>query len=207
MHPDHGSRIDLWSAVLPFNPLVPISSHKSAFLLMTTLFSQDERTVRSFSQTSMNSTSGHASGNFIWTYPSARLSVSLISESLQPTLTTSVEQRLSGSTQSHTLGWRSHANCAEQITLPVLLPCKVNRILSLLRRSMYGCSMEAKKRAYIALVHPHLEYCSPVWNPHLKDWDKLVKVQKRAACWEYCRWDHHGHIHMKRYASTSNLKR
>ena len=65
VHPDHGSRIDLWSAVLPFNPLVPISSHNSGFLLMTALFSQVERTVRSFSQTSINSTSGHASGNSI----------------------------------------------------------------------------------------------------------------------------------------------
>ena len=119
VHPDHGSRIDLWSAVLPFNPLVPISSHNSGFLLMTALFSQVERTVRSFSQTSMNSTSGHASGNSIWTYRSARPSVSLTSESLRPTLTTSVEQSLSGSSQSHTLGWnhmqimvvRSHYQC------------------------------------------------------------------------------------------------
>ena len=57
---------------------------------------------------------------------------------------------------------------------------------------MYGCSKEAKKRAYVALVHPHLEYCSPVWNPHLKkDCDKLERVQKRAARWAYCQWDRH----------------
>ena len=31
---------------------------------------------------------------------------------------------------------------------------------------MYGCNKEA--RAYVALVCPHLEYCSPVRNPHLK---------------------------------------
>ena len=36
---------------------------------------------------------------------------------------------------------------------------KANRILNLLRRSMYGCSRSAKHRAYSALVRPHLEYC------------------------------------------------
>ena len=138
----------------------------------------------------MNSTSGHASGNSIWTYRSARPSVSLTSESLQPTLTTSVEQCLSGSTQSHTLGWRSHANYAGQITLPVLLPKQIAFSASWELRSMYGCRKEAKKRAYV--VRPHLEYCLPVWNPHLKkDCDKLEKVQKQAARWAYCRWDRH----------------
>ena len=69
---------------------------------------------------------------------------------------------------------------------------KANRILSLLKRSMYGCSKEAKKRVYVTLVRPHLEYCSPVWNPHLKkDCDKLERVQKQATRWAYCQWDCH----------------
>ena len=98
---------------------------------------------------------------------------------------------MSGLTQSHTLGvkitrrlcWSDHISSAA---------AKANRILSLLRRSMYGCSKEVKKRAYVALVRPHLEYCSPVWNPHLKkDCDKLERVQKRAARWAYCQWDRH----------------
>jgi len=61
----------------------------------------------------------------------------------------------------------------------VLLYTKANHILSLLRRSMYGCSKEVKKRPYVALVRPHLEYCLPVWNPHLKkDCDKLESAEK-----------------------------
>ena len=84
---------------------------------------------------------------------------------------------------THKLCWSDHITSAD---------AKANRILSLLRRSMYGCNKEAKKRAYVALVRLHLEYCSPVWNPHLKkDCDKLEKVQKRAARWAYCRWDSH----------------
>ena len=67
---------------------------------------------------------------------------------------------------------------------------------------------EAKKRAYVALVCPHLEYSLPVWNPCLKDCNKFEKVQKPAACLSYCRWVTHtpGQIHMKRLANTSNLK-
>ena len=76
---------------------------------------------------------------------------------------------------------------------------------------MYGCSKEAKKGAYAALVCPHLEYCSPVWNPHLKkDCDKLEKVQKWAALGHTVggtATHTPGHIYMKRLANNSNLKR
>ena len=49
---------------------------------------------------------------------------------------------------------------------------------------MYSCQKSAKRRAYIALERPHLEYCSPVWSPqHCKYIDILEKVQKRAAQW------------------------
>ena len=43
----------------------------------------------------------------------------------------------------------------------------------------------------MALVRPHLEYCSPVWSPHQhKLTDALEKVQKRAARWVCgARWD------------------
>ena len=66
---------------------------------------------------------------------------------------------------------------------------KANRALNLLRRAMYGCTKNTKKRACTALVRPHL-YCAPVWNPHQqKDCDTLEKVQRRAARWIGASWD------------------
>ena len=61
---------------------------------------------------------------------------------------------------------------------------KASQMLNLLRRSMHGCHKDAKKRAYLALVRPHLEYASPVWSPHQqKSIDNIEKIQKRAARW------------------------
>ena len=45
---------------------------------------------------------------------------------------------------------------------------KATRVLHLLRRAMQGYSKQANARAYIALVCPHLETCSPVWTPYQK---------------------------------------
>ena len=70
------------------------------------------------------------------------------------------------------------------------ITAKANRTLSLLRRTMQGCSRDAKTRAYCALVRPHLEYCARAWNPYqLKDHEKLEKVQQRAARWVGSHWD------------------
>ena len=61
---------------------------------------------------------------------------------------------------------------------------EATHVLNLLRRAMQGCSKQAKAKAYIALVRPHLETCSPVWTPYQKGaQDDLEKVQKCAARW------------------------
>ena len=48
-----------------------------------------------------------------------------------------------------------------------------------------------KKKAFTALVRPHLEYCAPVWSPYQKKYiDALENVQKRASRWVCAaRWD------------------
>ena len=67
---------------------------------------------------------------------------------------------------------------------------KASRVLNILRRSLRGCSKDAKAKAYTALVRPHLEYCAPVWSPHQKGVkDELENVQKRAARWICAKWD------------------
>ena len=70
------------------------------------------------------------------------------------------------------------------------ISAKATRMLNFLRRNLYNCSKEIKSRAYLTLVHPILEYASPVWDPHLvKDRDQIEKVQQAAARWvssDYC---------------------
>ena len=91
------------------------------------------------------------------------------------------------------LNWSEHIQDASN---------KASRVLNLLRRSMYGCHHTAKKRAYMALVRPHLEYCSPVWSPYQHKLNEaLEKVQKRAARW-VCgsRWDRERYQWSKSYS-------
>ena len=71
------------------------------------------------------------------------------------------------------LTWKHHIN---NIT------GKANRILNLLRRHLYSCNQQVKKQAFTALVRPHLEYSSSVWDPYFKqDISTLEKVQRRGA--------------------------
>jgi len=71
------------------------------------------------------------------------------------------------------LTWKHHIN---NIT------GKANKILNLLRRHLYNCNQEVKKKAFTTFVRPHLEYSSSVWDPYYKqDITALEKVQRRGA--------------------------
>ena len=58
------------------------------------------------------------------------------------------------------------------------------------RRFYTNSSTETLLKLYVAYIRPHLEYCSPVWNPHLKKLvEELENVQKLALkmcmkCWD-----------------------
>ena len=59
---------------------------------------------------------------------------------------------------------------------------KANRSLAFLRRNLPRCPEQTKERAYIALVRPHVESASAVWDPHLKkDIKEVEKIERRAA--------------------------
>ena len=61
---------------------------------------------------------------------------------------------------------------------------KTTKTLNIIRRNLYKCSQSTKAKAYSSMVHPVLEYCSAVWDPHFhKDIYELEKVQRRAARW------------------------
>ena len=61
---------------------------------------------------------------------------------------------------------------------------KANSILAVLKRNVRVPSQAVKSAAYTALVRPHLEYCSSVWDPHTKKLkDKIEMVQRRSARW------------------------
>merc|ERR1711965_1176216 len=59
---------------------------------------------------------------------------------------------------------------------------KGNAIAGLIRRSFTYLEPLSFKKLYIALVRPHLEYCQPVWSPHLRKYIAAIeKVQMRAT--------------------------
>ena len=65
----------------------------------------------------------------------------------------------------------------------------IARVLNLLRRKLYYCSLVAKSRAYSALILPMFQYSCQVWLPHYqKDILVLESVQKRAARWVCNSW-------------------
>ena len=73
------------------------------------------------------------------------------------------------------LSWSSHINNTA---------AKANIILNFLKHNLSKCSSSVKQSAYLATVHPSLEYASVVWDPyHNIRIEQLEKVQQRAARW------------------------
>jgi len=57
---------------------------------------------------------------------------------------------------------------------------KANRMLGLIKRTVKHKNITVMVQLYKSLVRPHLEYCSPVWNPHYsKDKAMVERVQHR----------------------------
>ncbi|KAI8513747.1 hypothetical protein Bbelb_080710 [Branchiostoma belcheri] len=76
---------------------------------------------------------------------------------------------------------------------------KANRTLGMLRRNLRIASVEAKQRAYMALVRSTLEYACPVWDPHTSHQVSSVEAaQRRAARYVY-------HNNYKRTASVTEM--
>ena len=72
---------------------------------------------------------------------------------------------------------------------------KATQTLGFLCRNLALAPRETKDMAYKTLVHPKLEYASPVWNPYSKSQVyQLEKVQKTAACWTCRRWRDTSHV-------------
>ena len=87
-----------------------------------------------------------------------------------------------GITISNDLKWNKHIS---NIT------SKANSTLGILRRNLRlsSTSHTVKTHAYQALVRPHLEYASAVWDPHTHcNTQKLEMVQRRAARYVCNRW-------------------
>ena len=82
---------------------------------------------------------------------------------------------------SSTLDWSHHIDNKVN---------KANKTLGFLRRNLSNCPESIKELAYKALVGPHLEYASPVWDLYMDNHIKQIEaVQRRSArlvksCWE-----------------------
>ena len=85
------------------------------------------------------------------------------------------ETKYLGVTISKDLNWDSHiAN----------ITSRANKTLGFIRRNLRIGSINIMETAYKALVHPSLEYASPVWDLHTATNIRTIeKVQCRAARW------------------------
>ncbi|KAL8612378.1 hypothetical protein ACOMHN_020133 [Nucella lapillus] len=74
---------------------------------------------------------------------------------------------------SSDLSWKHHIDRSAK---------KANNMLGFLKRNLKTPDRTTKCNAYFALIRPHLEYCSSVWNPHTANLTKKIEaVQRRAA--------------------------
>ena len=59
---------------------------------------------------------------------------------------------------------------------------QANKILGMIKRNFVDRSKETILALYKSLVRPYLEYCIPLWNPHLiKDVKLIEGVHQRAT--------------------------
>ena len=78
-----------------------------------------------------------------------------------------------GVTISDDLRWSRHVHHVAN---------RANKLLGLLRRNLFSCSLEVKEAAYFGVVRPLREYASSCWDPHTAQLiSELEKVQRRAA--------------------------
>ena len=69
-------------------------------------------------------------------------------------------------------------------TLINRITANANRTLCLLKRNIKTQHTGIRTAAYSTLVHPHVEYASPVWSPYTQSYaNKLEMVQRRAVRW------------------------
>ena len=63
-----------------------------------------------------------------------------------------------------------------------IIASKATKILNVVHRTMFGCSMLAKDVAYKNIVRPSMGYACAVWNPHtVKDCALLDAVQNSGC--------------------------
>ena len=59
---------------------------------------------------------------------------------------------------------------------------KANSTLGFLRRNLRHSPTSCRRNAYLALVHPVLEYADIIWDPHTQqEVNTLERVQRNAA--------------------------
>jgi hypothetical protein len=105
-----------------------------------------------------------------------------------------------GITVSNTLKWKTHIEA---------IATKAERQLWMIVRTLgYQAPQKAKQIAYQSLVRPILEYGSPIWNPTIKLYQKIIEdVQRKATNFILCnpRYDHPDHIDYKDRLQILNM--